>query len=290
DEKAMLRFCHAALEEHKQVVEHRGSGLMKNAPETAVTVVNLPGLPRVCVKEFKWRGWFHTLKGFFRATQGVRAFRNGSRLLEAGIGAPRALALVRKTTLGLVRTEWVLMEAVSGALELDRYILSRIDKGWSVEKRKRLIRGLAQLIGTMHARGIFHSDLKTCNILVGPAPTENQEPDYSQESREIHAAKPQSDPTTDNSNLTFLLLDYDDVSFRRALSDRQRIKNLTQVFLSTPIAIGAADRLRFMRAYARSSGLDRVQARRIVRQVLSAAARRQILYVGSHGDVVESWD
>jgi glycosyltransferase involved in cell wall biosynthesis len=290
DRNPMQRFCETALEEHQRFVKHRGSGLMKNAPETAVTVVHPPGLPRVCVKEFKWRGWLHALKGFFRATQGVRAFRNGPRLRDAGIGAPRALALIRKTTLGLVRSEWVLMEAVSGALELDRYLLSRISAGWSLEEKRRLIRGLGRLVGTMHAQGIFHSDLKTCNILVAPRLAVSQEPTSPRKSPEIGAGEPGAHAETNNSDPTFLLLDYDDVSFRPSLSDRKRIKNLTQIFLSTPIAIGAADRLRFMREYARSSGLDRVQARRIVRQVLAASAGRQILYVGFHGDVVESWD
>ncbi|MEW6531000.1 MAG: glycosyltransferase [Thermodesulfobacteriota bacterium] len=290
DRKGMLGFCEAALEEHQRLVQHHGAGLMKNAPETAVTVVSPPGLPSICVKEFRWRGWLHAFKGLFRATQGMRAFRNGPRLGEAGIGVPRALALIRKTTLGLVRSEWILMEAVSGALELDRYILSRIDNGWNAEERKRLTWGLARLIGTMHARGIFHSDLKTCNILVAPESETNRERSLLQKSHDVDAPHTEANTGTNDSEPTFLLLDFDDVSFRRALSDRQRIKNLTQIFLSTPIAIGAADRLRFMREYGRSSGLDLAQARRIARQVLEAARGRQILYVGFHGDVVEKWD
>jgi glycosyltransferase involved in cell wall biosynthesis len=290
DQQGTERFCGVALKEHQRIVEHRGFGLTKNAPETSVTVVTLPGLPRVCVKEFKWRGWFHALKGFFRATQGARAFRNGPRLLEAGIGAPRALALIRNTALGLVRTEWVFMEAISGALELDRYILSRLNVGWSAEERKRLVRGLGRLLGTMHAQGIFHSDLKTCNILVAPRSAANQEPASPQENREPGAAEPAANTGTNDSDPTFLLLDYDDVSFCHSLSDRRRVKNLTQIFLSTPVAIGALDRLRFMREYARSSGLDRVHARRIVRRVLEAAAGRRILYVGPHGDIIEQWD
>ncbi|MBM4328704.1 MAG: hypothetical protein FJ118_16245 [Deltaproteobacteria bacterium] len=290
DLQTMSRFCEAWLAEHQRIVEHGGPGLLKNAPETAVTVVNPPGLPGVCVKEFKWRGWRHALKGFFRATQGMRAFRNGSLLREAGIGAPRALAMIRKTTLGLAQTEWVLMEAIAGALELDRYLLTRMSAGWSSEEKKRLSLYLAKFIGTMHAQGIYHSDLKTCNILVAPRSTENQEQAVRPANSRRDSAASAEHTTTNDSDPILLLLDYDDVTFSHPLSERRRIKNLAQIFLSTPAAIGAADRLRFMREYARSSGLDRAHARRIARRVLDVAAGRQILYVGFRGDIVEKWD
>lgn len=265
-------FVEDCIEGHRRVLSERPSAALKNAPETAVTVVRLPGRCAVCVKEFRFRGWVRALKSVFRRSQGLRTFLNGTKLIDAGVGAALPIALVRERRCGVVRTEWVVMEYLADAVELDRYLVSRIAAGWSTDERRSLALSFGRFIGAMHGRGIYHSDLKTCNILVSDsAPADSNGEDPS------------------SRRTRFSLLDYDDVTLSALVNDRRKVKNLTQIFLSTPIAVKAADRLRFFREYTLHAGINRKRRRLIAQRVLQLAAGRQVLYVGPNGDVVEDW-
>jgi len=274
DTEQVQALVQAALEEHHRTVFEKAAELRKNAPESAVSVVDLPGGLRLCVKEFRWRGWFHAFKGLGRPTQGLRTFRNGARLEAAGVGVALPISLIRQKFLGLARKEWVLMEVIAGALELDRYILSRADVPWTSQERRSLARSFGRFIGSMHGKGIFHADLKTCNILAS-----GQRPQSGE-----------TDTRLPGAAVKFSLVDYDDVTLGKVVPERKRIKNLLQIFLSTPLAVGASDRLRFLTEYALHAGIDRKHRRKMARQILEAAKGRQILYVGFDGDIVEQWD
>ncbi|MFC1834669.1 lipopolysaccharide kinase InaA family protein [Thermodesulfobacteriota bacterium] len=287
--EALGEFFREAIREHTRMLLKAASSpmILKNAPESAVTMVKLPTRPPVCVKEFRWRGLKYAVKGLFRPTQGVRTFRSGLQLAEKGIGVARPLALIRDSALGLTRSEWVVMEVIPDALELDRYILKRSNEAWTTSERRSLVMTLARFLGSMHAAGIFHSDLKTCNIMV----TRDAEALWQPET----AAEEPDRQSPDTAQPTramprFLLLDYDDVGFGRRVPMRKKIKNLVQVFLSTPLSIGGTDRMRFLREYGRHAGIDGVRLREMARGVLQSAEGRDILYVGFDGDIIEKWD
>jgi tRNA A-37 threonylcarbamoyl transferase component Bud32 len=254
-------FFFSAIEEHNRILSQQESNVLKDAPESAVTKTKVPGFPEVCVKEFRWRGLAHALKGLFRPTQGLRTFFNGQLLQEAGIGAAQPLALIRHRHRGLIRLEWIVMEVIPNALELDRYLLKQIQNDWTWVKKSRFVRSFAGFIGRIHSMEIFHSDLKTCNILV----------------------KEDSDPS-------FSLLDYDDIIVTQTVPFKKRIKNLVQIFLSTPIALNAVDRMRFMREYSIHAGISRHERRDMTRRILTSARGRDILYIGFDGDIVEKWE
>ena len=71
---------------------------------------------------------------------------------------------------------------------------------------------------------------------------------------------------------------------------RRKIKNLVQIFLSTPLAIDATQRLLFLNEYAMHAGLNPSEKRRTARAIIEAALGKEILYVGFEGDVTERWD
>jgi serine/threonine protein kinase len=275
-------FVRKAIEEHTRLLGSKSGAVRKDAPESAVTLVDLPGLPGVCVKEFRWRGWLHALKGLFRPTQGLRTYRNGHRLSQMGISCPCPLALVKKSVFGIVCSEWVIMEVIPGALELDRYIVKRISLGWTPDERRGLARLFGRFIGSIHSRGVFHSDLKTCNIVVSGAGS-------SSEADSVPSTSDNSPLAYPSTTVHFALLDYDDVSFGRELTDKKRIKNLVQIFLSTPVAVKSTQHSLFLDEYALHAGLSRSRKREITREVVKAARGKDILYVGFDGDVCEKW-
>lgn len=252
---------------HKTELANRGPGVRKNAPESAVTVITLSSGVTVCVKEIRRRGILHSAKSLFRPPAGRRSFRNGIALSRSGIGTARPLILCSSKSLGAVTSELLIMEVIPGSQELDRYMLSRIQDNWSFNERRRFVLDFAEFTGDLHAKGVFHSDMKTCNIFVVPSQL------------------PES-----NGRVRFALTDYDDVEFHDRLPYNRRLKNLVQLFLSTPTALGVTDRLRFLQRYGELSGLHRVRIRQLSRSVPEAARGRKILFVGFEGDVIQEWE
>jgi hypothetical protein len=283
DPNSIPAFVLSSIEEHnKQLLSHTGA-ILKDSPESAVTLVDIPGFPRVCVKQFRWRGRVHAVKGLFRPTQGLRTFRNGWKLLSAGIPVAAPLALLRERRMGLVAREYIIMEVIPGAQEMDRYVLARIRHSWTVAEKHGTAALFGRFIGTMHAEGIFHADLKTCNIMV------SDDASTPQDTPESHEQLQQPRHTSERT-IRFALLDYDEVRFFRVVSKSKRIKNLVQIFLSTPVAIGATNRLRFLTEYALHMGMNAQQRRETARAVTEAAKGREVLYVGPEGDCREPWD
>ncbi|MDQ1240215.1 MAG: hypothetical protein QG577_2401 [Thermodesulfobacteriota bacterium] len=270
------------LENHEQLLEEKDSSVCKNSRETAVTIVTVHQSVRVCVKEYRWRGLLHALKSLGRPSHGLRTFLNGQRLNDYGIRVAGPIALIQKRFLGLPHTEWVVMEVVPRAMELDRYILKKKADWSSPDQRRAFVREVGEFVGLLHREGIFHADLKTCNILISE-PDETEKPCSS--SRDVAG----EDHSVDSEPLIFPI-DYDDVTFRRRIPIKKRAKNLAQLFLSTPLVVTLTDRLRFLDAYCSASDISRAQRRALAARVLNKALHRRILYVSLSGDVEESWD
>jgi serine/threonine protein kinase len=326
----LFRSC---IQAHEGILAEGRGSIRKNSPESAVTLVDVPGWPRVCVKELRWRGWAHALKGILRPPHGLRTYRNGWKLIEAGVSAAAPLALVRRSCFRVVQSEWIIMEVIPQALELDRYVLRQASRPWPRDERRAFALAFGRFIGGLHARGIVHSDLKTCNILVSPGPKSGPSSSYhfpseregflphpvpfssrerqmGNEGSPVEMAPFTPSPPAGEGRVRgtssagdhligsalisaeprFSLLDYDDVGFFHAVPMKKRIKNLVQIFLSSPLVFGATDRLRFVQAYAEETGLSRNEARELAAAVLGAARGRTILYVGFDGDVVEEWE
>lgn len=247
---------------HKKALHDNAASVRKNAPESAVTIINWPRVGAVCVKEIKSRGLGHGVKNIFRTSKGIRTFRNSKRLIDSGIRPAAVIALRRIIEFGLVKSEYIIMEKPERYVELDRHVTKRIMDRRPKKEKRSLLYAFAGFLGQLHSKGIFHSDLKTCNIIVR---ADLDEPDFA-------------------------LLDYDDVIFYRSLPMRKRIKNLSQIFLSTPMDFNERDRLLFLRLYGDRAGLDQRSIGRLARDVLKNAHGRKILYVGPNGDIEEEWE
>ncbi len=151
----------------------------------------------------------------------------GARALRVrGIPTPDALALVEYRSGLLSKRSLLFTRYIEGACELNEYVLSRYGGALSPatrKQKKRFIQTLAELIRDMHAKGIYHADMKSNNILV----------------RE------------DGDAWKLFIIDLDRVRLRKSLSFTQRANNLAQINASVAACITPADRISFFRHYAK---------------------------------------
>ena len=264
------------IDEHHRQIQGGSENVRKNAPETSVSIVSIENYPVLCVKHFKYRGAGHAAKCLFRSTHGLRAFRSGTYLFNHGFTAAASLALIRNSRFMITIEEWLVMVAVPDSKELDRYMVNRIRKGWPKEEKWKFLDNLARFMADLHEYGVFHTDLKTCNILVS---------DQCSAGLDMKAADGREMPS-----ICFSLLDYDDVRVQSGAVDvRMRAKNFAQLYLSTPSDICMDDRGRFIEQYLKFCGNINIDKNRLIRLLLARIKGKSLLYVGPEGDISEEW-
>ncbi len=228
---------------------------LKNAPESVIfKLESMEG--SLCVKWYRKRGRMDRVKELLRGGRALRAWKAGNGLLARGIPVARPLAMARTA-----RGGFLFMELAEGA-ELDR-MLSRMVKVGGTENWRMLCRladTVGAFFGTLHRKGVFHADLKACNIMV----------------RE------------EGNKFLMKLLDYDNVRFHGNLSMKKALKNLVQLNLSIPVEISRSLRLRFLKAY-KGNFPGAPRARELFKEVWEASRGKNIVYVTNEGDRRTSW-
>ncbi len=253
----------SAIDEHDRQVQGGSGNVRKNAPESSVSIISIKDCPALCVKHFRYRGAGHAAKGLFRPTHGLRAFRSGTYLFEHGFTAAAPLSLVRKSRFKVTVEEWLVMSVVPDSKELDRYLVACTTSQWSAQEKRNFLDVFADFLAGLHESGVFHTDLKTCNVLVYDRP---------------------------HKPVKFSLLDYDDVRvFRSGVSLKRRAKNLAQLFLSTPSDIDMDDRMKFLDRYLLACSKTNIEKRRLLKMVCNRIDGKSLLYVGPEGDISENW-
>ena len=144
-------------------------------------------------------------------------YRNAHRLTVHEVGTARPLAYVRRGGRSLT-----LYEDLSALKRLD-HLARRLYRDGAPAERDALLEASARWVGGLHARGIYHGDLKGVNVLV-----EKEGPRFS-----------------------FHLIDTDHCRFFSGPVDRRRrVKNLAQLSASIPASVTPADRSRWYTLYA----------------------------------------
>ena len=259
------RFAGLIEKHHNALVSGDKAIVMKRDSKTVLTRFPLEDgkIQSVVVKQYKVGCVGCVLKNIFRGSAGRKAWIAGNGLLVYGLNTPEPLALIEKKVLGITTSSYLIMEDARDCLEMDRYILKNFHDKSSLSKWKKkraLINNLAETMGRMHNLNIFHHDLKTCNIMV------------KEKGKSFY--------------ITFL--DFDKVSFEEEITIRKRVKNLTQMNLSTPKLISTTDRLRFLKEYLRQCSIID-EKKNILREIINLSKTEKILYVSSNGDVTEDW-
>ncbi|MHC4321649.1 MAG: lipopolysaccharide kinase InaA family protein [Planctomycetota bacterium] len=277
------------IEKHnKALVNDDSAIIMKRDSKTALTSHTFEDktVRNVVVKQYKAGCVGGLVKNIFRGSAGRKAWIAGNGLRVYGFNTP--LLIMEEVKDSLEMDRYILMN-FSNRLEtnqckdenrftttplsppsqggdLEKHISTPSSKGGDYKKlsreskKRELIRDFAKTLGEMHNHNIFHHDLKTCNIMV---------------------------KEKDNS-FDFTFLDFDKVSFEEEITIRKRVKNLTQINLSTPRLITLADRLRLLKEYLDQCNIMN-EEKNILRDVTSLSKVEKILYVSSQGDVTEDW-
>jgi tRNA A-37 threonylcarbamoyl transferase component Bud32 len=196
-----------------------GQGVLKNARRTAVTRVSFDG-EWLCVKEFRASRSSERLKDRLRTSRAKRAWDGAARIEAAGVATPEPLALLERGD-----THFVVTRFEGRAVALDQLVTERFFPPLETEQlaaKRTLIGQLGAWLRRVHDSNIYHDDWSPKNILV----------------REM------------DDGWRFFFVDLDSVDFRRRLSRRRRLKNLSQLN-DLPACVSGADRMRFLRVYAR---------------------------------------
>ncbi len=177
---------------------------------------------KVFYKEYLYRSVWDFAKHIFRPSRANRAFQASLMLRENGFNVPEIIAFGEEKNRLLCKRNFLLTREVEGAQQLHLCIGERCQDltKETIREKRRLIKAFGQIIGKMHADGIFHGDLRLGNILA----REN------------------------NSGWQFFFLDNERTQKFLKLPSNLRLKNIVQVNMFRE-NISSTDRLRFLRAY-----------------------------------------
>lgn len=176
----------------------------------------------VYVKRFLFRSGLDFAKHLSRASRARRAFEASLMLRENGFDAPDVLGLFERRFGPFKLDNMLVTREVENATPMFQLLLDmsgRSGAGALADKRS-LIRAFAKTLGRMHARGIFHGDLRLGNVLV----------------------------VEEDGRWRFYFIDNERTKKFHRLPARLRLKNLVQVNMFFH-DISNTDRLRFFKLY-----------------------------------------
>ena len=248
-----LNEVKSVLEKHRSLAAGHPSRLIKYSPEVIVSVIE--DGRKVVVKEFRTPHLQDRLKNRFRRSKGLKAWVAGNGLQVRKICSVKPLALAEGGGTRGTHGSFLLMEAVKGGQELDRYLL-RGFKDFS--EKRRFIRTCAAWLADLHRREIFHQDMKTCNIIA----CEREELWH------------------------FYLLDLEDVTLNKRVKEKELFRSLLQLNTSTPRTMTRADRVRFLEEYLRKNPVVD-NPKLFLKRLVEESHKRGLVYVSPQGVVVE---
>lgn len=228
-------FGHASA---RQLVERRRNAatVVKKSAKSLICRHELQPGQSVCLKVYPYRGLLYGFAGMVRRSRALKSWTSANGLIVRGLLTPRPLAMVEKRFGPLLRESYYICDWLEDAPELNTFVLEHT---WQQDHKGHFIRCLAHTLARMHARGVYHGDLKSNNILV-----------------RAHAG-----------SWEFYFVDLDRVSFSRPLTFERRANNLAQINASVSGVMTLRDRLLFFRLYARAAGCY-TERKRYYRRVL----------------------
>ena len=244
----------AALREHRTLIREKPFALAKYSPEVVVSIIEV-GPQKIGMKQFLPSHRLDRWKERVRRSRGLKAWVGGNGLRARGVPSVKPLALVERKDWRGWHESWLLMEAFEGGQELDRFLFSGFK---DLQEKRRFVLEFARWFSHLHQKGIFHKDMKTCNILV----------------------------VKNGGSWNFFLLDLEDVRFDQPMTEKKFFKNLLQLNTSTPRSMTRADRLRFFKECVRLNPIV-ANSKMFLKRLSDESRKRGLVYVSPQGVVAE---
>ena len=188
------------------------------------------------------------IKHLVLAGRARRAFKAAGMLVENGFDTPVIIAIGQFQSSFFNKEDFLVTLEVQNAKQI--YQLISESPGSSTDEqlrgKRKLIREFGQTIGAMHARGIFHGDLRLGNVLA----------------------------KKENGNWRFFFLDNERTRKFRRLPARLRLKNLVQVNMFRSDAITNTDRMRFFTDYLAENPLIDGRRNEWAKKIIAKTSRR----------------
>ncbi len=195
-------------------------------------------------KEYLYRSNLDFIKHLFRPSRARRSFKATLMLQENGFDAPIVVIMGEcKKGFFKIRNFLATLEA-ENAKRIYKYIPDC--RNSSADEKRKLIRAFGQTIGRMHAKGIFHGDLRLGNILV----------------------------KQEQNNWRFFFLDNERTRKFYRLPARLRFKNLVQANMFPPTVLTNTDRMRFFREYWAQNDEGKTEKSKLIKKVLKKTRQR----------------
>lgn len=211
-----------------------GSNLLKVQEKTQVSIVGA-----YCVKSYK-------RSPLFLEPYAQRSWKGSLVLMFNGFRVAEPAACIVFTD----RSSMLVSRRLDYP-QLDRIL----ENGKLAETERKTLAGMiGRILGMMHMSGIFHADLKACNIFI------------------------------DTGRNEAVFIDTDRVVQSKHVSREKRFRNLLQIGLSIPRKAALSDGRNMIDAYAARTGDD---AEFLISQLKSEMRGKEIVYTSENGDRFE---
>jgi len=199
----------------------------------------------VYVKQYPHKSILHFLKClFFYGSPARQAFNAELMLEENGFDVADMVAM-GECHAGFIKTKSFLATlGIENAKSVRKHILET--REIQLADWRKFIRDFGQTIGRMHARGIFHGDLRLGNILA----------------------------RRDDNLWRFFFIDNERTRKFGKLPFTYRLKNLVQLNMGPYGIMSGTDRMRFFTAYLSENRMSKKTAKILLRATLRKTARR----------------
>lgn len=194
-------------------------------------------------KQYFCRSAWDYVKRFVRANRAERAFKATEMMSDSGFDVTFIIAVGKFRGRHCRTADFFVTLEIESAGQICRVIS---DGGLGIRDKRELIRAFGRTAGRMHARGIFHGDLRLGNVL----------------------AKKEKD------RWRFFFIDNERTRKFRNLPSRLRLKNLVQMNMFRDENITNTDRMRFFREYWTQNKECNIEQAVLIKQVLEKTSRR----------------
>ena len=210
--------------------------------------VSLDGVARpFYLKKYLCRSILDFVKHLFRPSRAKRAFNATMMLHKNGFDAPAVIGLFEQRTGPFCTNNILLTEGIENSKSMFQVLTDICQNSGgdtSIDKRD-LIEAFGMIIGQMHAKGIFHGDLRLGNVLV----------------------------VRQEQKWRFYFIDNERTKKFYRLPERLRLKNLVQINMFQS-GITNTDRMRFFKAYLNMSPYIQIHDRSWARKIIVKTNRR----------------